>query len=134
MRIPWTVDIESMMPSSHLILCHLLLLLLTILPSIRVSSNESTLHMRWPKNWTSSYSHSVYFIKEPYQVYSAGVHIGRKWGREKEGNSSFREKGKKLNTYISHSLLQGIFLTQGLNPGILHCRQILYLLSDQGSP
>ena len=34
----------------------------------------------------------------------------------------------------SHSILQGIFLTQGLNPGLLHCRQILYQLSHQGSP
>ena len=34
----------------------------------------------------------------------------------------------------SHFLLQGIFLTQGLNPGLLHCRQILYHLSHQGSP
>ena len=39
------------------------------------------------------------------------------------------------NTGIrSHSLLQGIFLTQGLNPGLLHCRQILYHLSHQGNP
>ena len=39
------------------------------------------------------------------------------------------------NTEVSsHSLLQGIFLTQGLNPGLLHCRQILYCLSHQGSP
>ena len=39
------------------------------------------------------------------------------------------------NTEVdSHSLLQGIFPTQGSNPGLLHCRQILYLLSHQGSP
>ena len=44
------------MPSSHLILCHPLLLLPPILPSIRVSSNESTLHMRWPKYWSFSFS------------------------------------------------------------------------------
>ena len=42
-------SIESVMPSSHLILCHSLLLLPPIPPSIRVFSNESTLHMRWPK-------------------------------------------------------------------------------------
>ena len=40
-----------------------------------------------------------------------------------------------MNTGVgSHFLLQGIFLTQGLNPALLHCRQILYLLSYQGSP
>ena len=41
--------IESVMPSNHLILCHPLLLLLSIFPSIRVFSNESTVHIRWPK-------------------------------------------------------------------------------------
>ena len=44
------------MPSSHLILCHPLLLLSPIPPSIRVFSNESTLHMRWPKYWSFSLS------------------------------------------------------------------------------
>ena len=44
------------MPSSHLILCRPLLLLPTIPPSIRVFSNESTLHMRWPKYWSFSFS------------------------------------------------------------------------------
>ena len=40
-----------------------------------------------------------------------------------------------MNTGVGcHSLLQGIFLSQGLNPGLLHCRQILYSLSHQGSP
>ena len=44
------------MPSSHLILCHPLLLLPPIPPSIRVFSNELTLHMRWPKYWSFSFS------------------------------------------------------------------------------
>ena len=44
------------MPSSHLILCHPFLLLPPIPPSIRVFSNESTLHMRWPKDWSFSFS------------------------------------------------------------------------------
>ena len=48
--------IESVMPSSHLILFCLLLLLPPIPPSIRVFSNESTLHMRWPKYWSFSFS------------------------------------------------------------------------------
>ena len=47
---------ESVMPSSHLILCRPLLLLPPIPPSIRVFSNESTLHMRWPKYWSCSFS------------------------------------------------------------------------------
>ena len=48
--------IESVMPSSHLILCRLLLLLSTIPTSIRVFSNQSTLCMRWPKYWSFSFS------------------------------------------------------------------------------
>ena len=49
-------SIESVMPSSHLILCRPLLLLPPILLSIRVFSNESTLHMKWPKYWNFSFS------------------------------------------------------------------------------
>ena len=50
------MSIESVMPSSHLILCRPLLLLPIIPPSIRVFSNESTLWMRWPKYWSFSFS------------------------------------------------------------------------------
>ena len=53
-------SIESVMPCSHLILCRSLLLLPPIPPSIRVFSNESTLHMRWPKYWSFSFSISPY--------------------------------------------------------------------------
>ena len=49
-------SIESVMPSSHLILCFPLLLLPPIPPSIRVFANESTLHMKWPKYWSFSFS------------------------------------------------------------------------------
>ena len=53
---PKLMCIESVMPSSHLILCRPLLLLPPIPPSIRVFSNESTLHMRWPNYWNFSLS------------------------------------------------------------------------------
>ena len=53
---PKLMSIKSVMPSSHLILCYPLLLLPPIPPSIRVFSNESTLHMRWPKYWSFSLS------------------------------------------------------------------------------
>ena len=49
-------SIESVMPSNHLILCSPFLLLLSILPSIKVFSNESTLRMRWPKYWSFSFN------------------------------------------------------------------------------
>ena len=55
-ELPKLMSIESVMPSSHLILCCPLLLLCPIPPSIRVFSNESTLHMRWPKYWCFSFS------------------------------------------------------------------------------
>ena len=48
--------IESVMPSNHLILCHPLLLLPSVFPRIRVFSNESALHIRWPKYWSFSFS------------------------------------------------------------------------------
>ena len=50
------MPIESVMPSSHLILCHPLFLLPPIPPSIRVFSNESALHIRWPKYWSFTFS------------------------------------------------------------------------------
>ena len=61
------------MPSSHLILCSPLLLLPPIPPSIRVFSNESTLHMRWPKYWSFSFSSS------PSNEYSGLFSFGIDW-------------------------------------------------------
>ena len=54
--LPKLISIESVMPSKHLILCHPLLLLPSIFPSIRVFSNESVLRIRWPKYWSFSFS------------------------------------------------------------------------------
>ena len=54
--LPKLMSIESVMPSNHLILCHPLLLPPSIFPSIRVFSNESSLHIRWPKYWSFSFS------------------------------------------------------------------------------
>ena len=50
------VSVELVMPSNHLILCHPFLLLLSVFPSIRVFSNELTLCIRWPKDWSFSFS------------------------------------------------------------------------------
>ena len=58
------MSIESVMPSSHLILCHPLLLLPSIFPSIRVFSNESVLCLRWPEYWSFSFRIS------PFNEYS----------------------------------------------------------------
>ena len=61
------------MPSSHLILCRPLLLLPSIFPSIRVFSNESVLHMRWPKDWSFSFSIS------PSNEYSGLISFRIEW-------------------------------------------------------
>ena len=67
------MSIESVMPSSHLILCCPLLLLPPIPPSIRVFSNESTLCMRWPKYWSFSFSIS------PSNEYPRLISFGMDW-------------------------------------------------------
>ena len=64
---------ESMMPSNHLILCHPLLLPLSVFPSIRVFSNESVLRIRWPKNWSFSFSIS------PSNEYSGLISFRMDW-------------------------------------------------------
>ena len=53
---PKSMSIESMMPSNHLTLCHPLLLLPSIFPSIRVFSSESVFHIRWPEYWSFNFS------------------------------------------------------------------------------
>ena len=67
------MSIESVMPSNHLILCHPLLLLPSIFPSIRVFSNESVLHIRWPKYWSFSFSIS------PSNEYSGLISFRMDW-------------------------------------------------------
>ena len=67
------MSIESVMPSNHLILCHPLLLLPSIFPSIRVFSNESALGIRWPKYWSFSFSIS------PSREYSGLISFRMDW-------------------------------------------------------
>ena len=55
-RLPKLMSIELVMPSNHLTLCHPLLLLPSIFPRIRVLSNKSALHIRWPKYWSFSFN------------------------------------------------------------------------------
>ena len=64
---------ESGMPSNHLILCHPLLLLPSIFPSIRVFSNESIFHIRWPKYWSFGFSIS------PSNEYSGLISFRMDW-------------------------------------------------------
>ena len=67
------VSIKSVMPSNHLILCRPLLLLPSIFPSNRVFSNESALRIRWPKDWSFSFSIS------PFNEYSGFIFFRMDW-------------------------------------------------------
>ena len=67
------MSIESVMPSNHLILCHPLLLLPSIFPSIRVFSSESVLRIRWPKYWSFSFNIS------PSNEYSRLISFRTDW-------------------------------------------------------
>ena len=75
--ISWSLlrlmSIKSVMPSNHLVLCHLLLFLPSIFPSIRVFSNESSLRMRWPKYWSFSFNIS------PSNEYSGLISFRTDW-------------------------------------------------------
>ena len=67
------MSIDLVMPSNHLILCHPLFLLPSIFPSLRVFSNESLLHIRWPKYWSFSFSIS------PSNEYSGLISFRMDW-------------------------------------------------------
>ena len=156
------------MPSNHLILCCPLLFLPSICPSIRVFSNESILHIKWPKYW--SFSFHISPSNDTQDWYPLGW---TGWiSLQFKGLSSGREESNSLdhqgspqayfldvlclvtqstlrnpmncippgfsvhgdspgkNTGVGwHALLQGIFLTQGSNPDLLHCRWSLCCLS-----
>ena len=75
--ISWSLlklmSIKSVMPSNHLILCHPHLLLPSVFPSIRVFSSESVLHIRWPKDWSFSFSIS------PSNEYSGLISFRMDW-------------------------------------------------------
>ena len=67
------MSIESVMPSNHLILCCPLLLMPSIFPSLSVFSNESVLHIRWPKYWSFSFNNS------PFNEYSGLISLRIDW-------------------------------------------------------
>ena len=158
------MSIESVTPSNHLILCRPLLLLPSIFPSTTVFSNESALHIRWPKYWSFSFSIS------PSNEYSGLIFFRMDWldllerrsptlkvdslPAEPQGKSKMKLKvaqscptlcdpmdytvhgvlQARILEWVAFSLLQQTFQTQESNWGLLHCRGILYQLSYQGSP
>ena len=98
------MSIKSVMPSNHLILCHPLLLLPSIFPSIRVFSNELALHMRWPKYWSFSFSIS------PSNEYS-GLRID--W-------FDLLDVQGTLKSLLQHHSLKSISFLDGLSHPYIH--------------
>ena len=97
------MSIESMMPSSHLILCRFLLLLPTDFTSIRVFSNKSVLHIRWPKYW--SFSFNINPANEhpgliSFRMIGSGDLglVGSPWGPEDSQESSAAPHFKSINS------------------------------------
>ena len=129
--LPKLMSIESMMPFNHLILCCPFLLPPSIFPSIRVFSSESVLCIRWPKDWSFSFSIS------PTNEYSGLISTGSR----ALGFQSLPLMGSlvlapwlqsTVSTIVAHgcscSRACGIFLDQGLNSCLLHWQMDLYPL------
>ena len=93
------MSIESMMSSNHLILCHRLLLPPSIFPSIRVFSNVSALHIRWPKYWSFS------FIISPSNEYSGLISFRIDW----------------FHLFAVHGTLKSLLQHHSLKASILQC-------------
>ena len=93
------VSIESVMPSNHLVLCHPLLLLPSIFPSIRVFSNESALHIRWPKCWSFSFSIC------PSNEYSGLISFRTDWFDLPAVQGTLKSLLQHYTVYVCHSFL-----------------------------
>ena len=103
------MSIESVMPSNHLILCLSLLILPSIFSSIRVFSNESALHIRWPKYWSFSFSIS------PFNEYSGLISFRMDWLSillEVQGTlQSFPQHHSSKASILQHSAFSVVQLT-----------------------
>ena len=105
------MSIESVMLSNHLILCHPLLLLPSIFPSIRIFSNESALHSKWPKYWSFSFDIS------PSNEYSGFISFRIDW-------FDFLAVHRTLSSLLQHhSLKAPVFSTQ---PSYIHIHTSSY--------
>ena len=90
--------IESVMPSNHLILCRSLLLPLSVFPGIRVFSNESTLHMRWPKYWSFSFNISP-SNEHPGLVSFSGL-VGSPCSPRDSQEASPKPQFRSINSFV----------------------------------
>ena len=114
------------MPSNHLILCHPLLLLLSIFPSVRVFSNESSLHIRWPKYWSFSYSIS------PSNEYSELISFRKirdAWNNTLHYFWNFLAEG---NCCISWCKIPGSMWNLSSRSKLQHKQHFLSVITDAG--
>ena len=95
--LPKLRSTESVMPSNHLILCHPLLLLPSIFPSIRVFSNESALRIRWPKYWSFSFNISPSNEHQGLISFRDGL-VGSPWSPRDSQESSPTPQFKRINS------------------------------------
>ena len=104
------MSIASVMPSNHLILCHPLLLLLSIFPRIRVSSSESFLCIRWPKYWSFSFSIS------PSNEYSGLISFRMDWLDLLEVQGTLKSLLQHYSSKASVLQKSNFFIVQLSNP------------------
>ena len=109
-NLPKHTSIESVMPSNHFILCRPLLLLPSIFPSIRVFSNESVLHIRWPKYWSSSFSIS------PSNEYSGLISFRIDWLDLLAGQGTLKSLLQHHNSKASILRCSAFFIVQLSHP------------------
>ena len=103
-------SIESVMPSNHLILCRPLLLPPSIFPSIRVFSNESALHIRWPKYWSFS------FNINPSNEYSGLISFGMNWLDLRAAQGTLKSLLQHHSSKPSILLHSALFIVQLSHP------------------
>ena len=103
---------ESMIPSSHLSLCHPLLLLPSVFPSIRVFWNESVLHIRWPKYWSFSLSIS------PSNEYSGLISFRMDWLDLLAGQGTLKSLLQHHSSKASILLCSAFFIVQLSHPSM----------------
>ena len=106
------MSIELVMPSNHLILCHPLLLLPSFLPSSKVFSNESVLHIRWPKYWSFSFSIS------PSSEYSGLISFRMDWFDLLAVQGTLKSLLQKHNSNASILWCSAFFMVQLSHPYI----------------
>ena len=104
------VSIESVMPSNHLVLCRPLLLLPSIFPSIRVFSNKSVLHSRWPKYWSFSFSIN------PSNEYSGLISFGMDWLDLPAVEGTLKESSQNHSSKASILQCSAFFMVQLSHP------------------